>query len=1185
MVPTPPAEASDANRTTESLATANPGVLAETTRTPYFAVLGAANYTVTNEGMTLTTGLPLRVAVASPFPMLQVGAREVRGAADGSESELSRIVRYVLTTAAQFRALQGFAAGAFGEPDTGTTDVLGPRDVEVAVNLALLLEELRRFRDVDPASVAAFDAAFFEEMAGAHAGEPLTPPVSDRPLGRLLDAYARGGTADPADLFALYAAFDADPVRLNRVLAQALSAVIDQSVLRVLRYFGVEWVADYALQGEQLLAQGVDEFLDWLEGGKREAEAVRAYVRDLFGMATEPATFLGAYTMPLPDREYTATNADGSVRSIRVPAHAAPIEFDAVDFLAGRDDLWGAYYAMLYKEDLRTVHATAREFLTDLATNVAEDLNLIGAIPNPSLRGRIDPKDSKSLLEFVRDSLTTAIDTAVARLRSDPSYLGELVVNLWRAEADAVRHLIDFLLASYNVLADWEGEMATARSRLAIHLEGLAPLDPDFWDLDTEGLASLQKEIAADADGPWVPDAYRLVRNRDAARLEHIYAVATDAATPPEGGGIYQALLDTVLGATGLLIQAGDLLRTFGRALAAGDDLHNTKILVPTPEAPFEFWTGNRSGADARNAVLRERVAVHQTPALLRMTRSGDPGAWDPASLEPGDLWVDLRDPSTVPRSRNSPNVHWTDIRGMSERPFETRWDVRVLGLVRLDAMSARGVRFGPEGILPEVAREDVRIDFRLNVTVYSGWPLAGVAYKDSTTFAKEFWDRVRALLGELWDRILGPVVDRVLDEVHAFVGILLDVVRRAMDSEAAKALAEAVRVTVDALQEYALRQLGPLAPVVEILVDEARNGNVSFDTLGLNLTVGPGPPPASVKLTGWKDDVEFYAVLVLKGFDRRKPITVRNAPVDLKFGFTYYADDVTLTLEGDVLAITGGQLVTVRAVPTGGGWSLEFVVPAIDAARVYTPWWFQFPPIPTPLGTLTIELGVEIRYRLRTSVDWALLLARAFTETLDATGGFPESSEDIGPFVAEFADRMLMNLADLFVSGLVELREFSLYIEGVFGAADAAGAGFRVAFVMDGRAVVEILKWLIHNLIRFLRTFPVVIAEVEYEGFPEDLLDSFSVRIEAFATVGLPRFMANAGGEDVPSRVRADVRVQPNLPALLNAWRPEAGTWRVDFGVYLEQVPAPVADAFFHTGTETPDVWFLKGAVVETAP
>ena len=61
------------------------------------------------------------------------------------------------------------------------------------------------------------------------------------------------------------------------------------------------------------------------------------------------------------------------------------------------------------------------------------------------------------------------------------------------------------------------------------------------------------------------------------------------------------------------------------------------------------------------------------------------------------------------------------------------------------------------------------------------------------------------------------------------------------------------------------------------------------------------------------------------------------------------------------------------------------------------------------------------------------------------------------------------------------------------------------------------------------------------------------------------------------------DLRVQPNLPALVNVWRPDMGTWRVDFGVYLERVPAPVADAFFHTGTATPDVWFLKAALVET--
>ena len=78
---------------------------------------------------------------------------------------------------------------------------------------------------------------------------------------------------------------------------------------------------------------------------------------------------------------------------------------------------------------------------------------------------------------------------------------------------------------------------------------------------------------------------------------------------------------------------------------------------------------------------------------------------------------------------------------------------------------------------------------------------------------------------------------------------------------------------------------------------------------------------------------------------------------------------------------------------------------------------------------------------------------------------------------------------------------------------------------------------------------------------------------------------MSQAAGEDVPTRVRADVRVQANLPALLNAWRPDAGTWRVEFGVYLERIPAPVAEIFFHTGKATPDVWFLRGAIVEVTP
>src|SRR2546428_1753826 len=98
----------------------------------------------------------------------------------------------------------------------------------------------------------------------------------------------------------------------------------------------------------------------------------------------------------------------------------------------------------------------------------------------------------------------------------------------------------------------------------------------------------------------------------------------------------------------------------------------------------------------------------------------------------------------------------------------------------------------------------------------------------------------------------------------------------------------------------------------------------------------------------------------------------------------------------------------------------------------------------------------------------------------------------------------------------------------------------------MSGAALIRVLEWLVHNLVEFLESFPNPGRGVEYEAFPSDLLDSFSVRIEAFGTVGLPRFMSVAGGEDLPTRGRTDIRGQPNLPRLVNAWPPGAGTGRV---------------------------------------
>src|SRR3989475_10495947 len=854
--------------TSETLSADRPAVLGEASRPPYFTMVGSVNYTVRRDGVSVRMRLPLQRVIESPFPLLQATVREFRGAADGSESDVARILQYILTTAAQYRALQGYAAGRFGEPGTTTADLLTPRDIEVAVNLALLLEQLRRFRSFDEGSARALDAAFFEGLAGRYLGDPRVPDAAGRTIVRLLDAYAKGGTTDPADLFALYNAFDADPVRLNRVLAQALSGIVDQYVLRVFEYFGLEPGLDLGVRGAEALARSIDEFLSWIEGGRREADLVRAFVRELFGMAGEPLTFLGATSVAMPERSYAVTNADGTAYTISIPAHEAPVAFEEVAFLSGHDDVWRSYYDTLFTDDLKAVHASAREFLTDLATTVANNLNLIGAIPNPALRGRIDPQDDASIPDFAQGSLTSASDDAVRRIREDPSYIGSLVANLWKAQAAAVRGAIDVLAANYDVLVAGGDEVALARTRLALHLEDMAASDADYGSLDPQALADLRGQIQQEADGPWVLVAYAQTKGVDLARLEGIYDDATAASTPPSEGGIYRRLVETVVGTTGFLVAAGDLIRAFGAALTASDDVRNVKILVPNPEGPFELWTGDRTAAIAGHRIRHEAVVCRQTPSILRVTRPGDPGAWSLFGPEPGDLWVGLRDPTTVPRNRASPNVHWTDIHEMSSRPFEARWDLRVLGLFHLDAMSARGVRLGSSGHVPEVASMDVLLDFSLAIPVYTGWPLQGVAYRASATLAGDTWTKIVEIVGGFWDQFLGPIVDRILDMIHGFIEALLDPVRRVMDSEVVRALGEIARVTLDALQDFVLRMLGPLAPAVEALILIVQNADLSFETLGIDVTVGPGSKPMSVELTGLRDDVEMSATLMLRGFD-----------------------------------------------------------------------------------------------------------------------------------------------------------------------------------------------------------------------------------------------------------------------------------------------------------------------------
>lgn len=1174
----------------ETLDTSRPAVVGETSRVAYFSLAGSANYTVRRGEAVLRIGFPFRGVIDSPYPFLRSAARGLRDAADGSESELARLVRYIVTTAAQFRALQGFAVEKYGEPGTWTGNIITPSDVEVAVNLALMLEELRRFRGVDERSPVALDGAHFADLAGRFAGSGLVPDVAERTMGRLLATYARGGTTDAADLFALYNAFDADPVRLNRVLAQILSAVMDQQVLRFFEYLGQEKLLDWGIQVVEWLVRDIDAFLGWVTDGSHEAEIVKDFTRELFAMAGEPAALLGPFPVDLPSRDYVATNGDGTAFTISVSAHTAPVEFDAVDLLVDHDDLWRAHYETGFAEQLRAFHRSARDFLTDLSTRIADDLSLMGAIPNPTLRGAIDPKDDESVTEFVRRGLDDALDQAIARLRDDPTYLDSLIGNVWRAEADVVRGIVDFVIANHDVLASGADQIALARDRLAAHQESQAPVDPDYWLLDGAGLQSLRDAIRVDVDAsPWVAYAYMKATDRDRARLEAVYDRATDAATPPEGGGIYQRLRDAVVGEVGVLSRAGELLRAWGDALLSAEDLHNVKLLVETPTGPFEFWYGDREAALAAGALRTEGVTVRQAPATLRMTRLGDSASWDTAALQVGDLWIDVRDPTTVPRGSDSPNVHWTEIGQASRRPFETRWDVRVAGLVRVDAMSARAVRVGPDGHEPEVASEAIRIDFSLGITLFTGWPLAGVAYADTNTVLSDVWAKLSPILEVYWRAIVEPQLKVLLDAIHALVEIVIDIIRRVLTPEVVRVLGEVLRVPLEQLQDLALYVFSAMAPAIDGLISAVGDRGLAFDTEGLKVRVSPSVNPRGISFRAWRGDLAVWSTLVIRNLTPPKPgepLTFASAPVDVTFGAeAVLFDGVTLRVEGDALMVTEGRLVTARGIPKDGGWALEFSIPAIDSYKVETPWEFSLPPIPTPLGTLSLTAGVELRYKTNSRVSWLDVFGSAFMSALSDVGGFPKSLDDLGRLLQRFLERLVEKLLTLLALRIVALRELTFYLEGVLGAGPSAGAGFRLAFVIDGGFLAAILRWLIHSIVEFLRTFPDPSGSAHYETFPVDLWDYLALRVELFGTIGLPKSIARAVPGDFPTQLRMAVRVQANVPAIANIFHRDVGRWRVDFGVYLEQVPAPIVQAFFGKNAGAMDVWFVRGSIYETAP
>ncbi len=219
-----------------------------TRRTVYFRSVGEVTFTITNivSGHSLKKTVVFDKNIYSPLPLLKENYDGYQANADGDSAELGRLVRYIVQTIAQYRALQGVASGEYSnDPSQDVKSLLSENDVVLAVKLALLLEQARRYR--------TYDEDFASSLLHF-------PPITLHSVQSMMQEYTQYGFVDAADLFALYKGLDLiNFIDWTGVIGQTIYQFSDKLTYDLLRLF---WPARWV---DPLLSE---PFVNWTEFDK-----------------------------------------------------------------------------------------------------------------------------------------------------------------------------------------------------------------------------------------------------------------------------------------------------------------------------------------------------------------------------------------------------------------------------------------------------------------------------------------------------------------------------------------------------------------------------------------------------------------------------------------------------------------------------------------------------------------------------------------------------------------------------------------------------------------------------------------------------------------------------------------------------------------------------------------------------
>jgi hypothetical protein len=847
----------------------------------YLGLTGSIAIKVSSANGNLSRDYPIEDQGKVPWPLLNDRMKAFERAVSDGLGDLSSMVNYLLESLAAYRTVQGWGSGILGVQ--GLTETMTNRDLTNAIDLCLIVLQMKHFRQATPCYGMSTDALD---------GEGCWQFVKEN--------LRAGGPIDPADIF--LGLYGYDQLDWRMVFSQALNSAIERLSLRWMECIGLIKLFEIAEKaGEAVfsfandlidqtfdvdLAEG--HFKDWLEEEFEEAGIPHALYRYLGAGVPDGSINVNEVVIHLVD-------ADGEGTPIAVGGLVA-LDIPLTDVLAWAG--WGEFHDQYKKGTLEILEDIRREIAA-----VAEQVSRSMFLPPGELL--LDPYDGVSFLDEMKVSLNIALGQKDTWMRAAMSYAGSTVMTadpLAEATKAEFQENRDLILLRQQALGSMVS--STAEQLLSAALSNRKATDIP-WD---ENLRLLEGHIVADA--AW--GAYESIEwtfDEHARFLEKSFMAGLSQGS---SSGTVSSWMADVIARTGdpyagISAVLSDDVSQMLSEMSHGMRVRGNQMEITLPASPYFSLLG----PDGRS---------HQESLRVEITypNGGSLGSWFSSSI------LSPRDHHGSPES--GVQVHDTDIIEAKAASYQSVWKVAFSGEISIAL--APGGEIGQ--VLPARLERQMGFDSEITVAVLTGHALIGVSYVNVNTFGQQLSEIIDWLLRPLQEG-LGTLTSYLRSVYRLLRGAITDLVE--MGRDVLDTLSAMLGSMVEELQDFIRSAMSIVeSKVARLLLGILGERSVTLSFLGLDMTVKLKPKDLDYREVG----VPASISLAFKTDDCRIDVTTRlikgQGNLSLLTNASLRGEDWTVSVVVDPFMDVFRHMVEVRGLVDGA--CVELVMPEVVSYR-----------------------------------------------------------------------------------------------------------------------------------------------------------------------------------------------------------------------------------------------------------